>query len=337
MFNESSKDRTNLCLFTFADGRRCNTPQSPGDMGLCYHHAQKLADRHRSQLAGNKIAHLLNANVVTACDLSAAFNAIFIAAAQGHIKPKLASTLAYLGHLMLHAQQLARAEYIDGFNRSWNKTVRNAPAFHLDQLDHHPEPVPGTPPALQPDCDTPADRGTGTPASAHLPLAPIEACSSGLQVKTRSAEHAVPDSESIDDSAADVCSGRSLDRPGEPASRAVPHRTEAPIASQAHVESIDVDSVLARLKALFPDSPVSENATGATPENADSPESLTTHPDTASDLSRTPASDNALPPHSAQPLCPERTRGTNPPAPPSRPSLPDQLVQPRRVYGFAKR
>jgi hypothetical protein len=35
------KDRSNLCAFTFADGRRCRTPRRSGHPHLCYFHAQR--------------------------------------------------------------------------------------------------------------------------------------------------------------------------------------------------------------------------------------------------------------------------------------------------------
>jgi len=108
MSKNSSRDRSSLCHFTFADGHRCTLPQSADDMGLCYFHAKKFADRKGSEIAARKISYFLERDIVTTCDLSAAFNAVFAATAQGVIKPKTASTLTYLGHLMLETQQLAK-------------------------------------------------------------------------------------------------------------------------------------------------------------------------------------------------------------------------------------
>jgi hypothetical protein len=134
--DELSKDRTNLCVFTFADGRHCTMPQSAGDMGLCYYHARKFADKKLRDVAAERISKLLETNITTACDLNAVFNAAFAAAAQGVLKPKLASTLGYLGNLMLQSQQLAKQEYLDTFNHSWSRIVKKAPAFALA----HPAP-----------------------------------------------------------------------------------------------------------------------------------------------------------------------------------------------------
>jgi hypothetical protein len=47
------KDRsTNLCAFTFADGRQCRTPRCSGHLHLCYFHAQKEAERLAAKQVG---------------------------------------------------------------------------------------------------------------------------------------------------------------------------------------------------------------------------------------------------------------------------------------------
>jgi hypothetical protein len=38
------KDRSRLCVFTFADGRQCRTPRRSGHPHLCYYHAKKEAE-----------------------------------------------------------------------------------------------------------------------------------------------------------------------------------------------------------------------------------------------------------------------------------------------------
>ncbi len=47
-------DRKSLCRFTFADGRQCRTPRSPGHLYFCSDHARKdsqsrAADKTRQQ------------------------------------------------------------------------------------------------------------------------------------------------------------------------------------------------------------------------------------------------------------------------------------------------
>jgi len=41
MSSLSPKDRVSLCMFTYADGRRCRTPRTSTHPHFCYDHAQK--------------------------------------------------------------------------------------------------------------------------------------------------------------------------------------------------------------------------------------------------------------------------------------------------------
>src|SRR5438477_8675141 len=91
-----AKDRSRLCAFTFADGRQCRTPRRSGHLHLCYFHAQKEAQALAAKQAGEDISSFLSTNLLSACDLSSAMARLFSAVAQGQIKPKVASTLAYL-------------------------------------------------------------------------------------------------------------------------------------------------------------------------------------------------------------------------------------------------
>jgi hypothetical protein len=123
-------DRTDLCHFTYADGRRCTLPQFPDDFGLCFHHREKLQSRAESREAGRQVSRFLETDVLTACDLSCTLSALFGATAQGYIKPRTAKALAYIAQLMLQSQQLAKAEFILAGGKSWTKIVRQAPAFN---------------------------------------------------------------------------------------------------------------------------------------------------------------------------------------------------------------
>src|SRR6202521_6420748 len=116
MSTTSSKDRSSLCSFTFADGRQCRTPRAAHPY-LCVFHARKDAQALAAEAAGKDIAYHLSGDYVSACDLSSALGRLFSAVAQGQMKPKTASTLAYLGqtivrssgiHQSLRSQLLAR-------------------------------------------------------------------------------------------------------------------------------------------------------------------------------------------------------------------------------------
>src|SRR5258707_334601 len=101
------KDRSNLCAFTFADGRQCRTPRCSGHLHLCYFHAQKEAESLAAKQVGQDISRFLPVKLLTACDLGAAMARLFCAVAQGQIKPKVASTLGYLAQTMLQSIPIA--------------------------------------------------------------------------------------------------------------------------------------------------------------------------------------------------------------------------------------
>jgi hypothetical protein len=97
MSTNRSKDRSSSCSFTFADGRRCRTPRQTGHPYLGAFHAHKEAQALAGEEAGKDIAYHLSGSYLSACDLSSALGRLFSAVAQGQVKPKTASTLAYLG------------------------------------------------------------------------------------------------------------------------------------------------------------------------------------------------------------------------------------------------
>ena len=175
------KDRSGLCAFTFADGRQCRTPHHSGHPHLCYFHAQKEAEALAAKQAGKDISSFFFANLLTACDLSAAMARLFSAVAQGQIKPKVASTLAYLSQTMLQSIPIAQHEYCEAFSSdAWRKAVRSsftpsAPA---------PQPAPKPAPPAHPPASKPTPQPTPPPAaqSAH-PLPPQPAPQQSPQPK----------------------------------------------------------------------------------------------------------------------------------------------------------
>ena len=114
----STDRRISLCTFTFADGRRCRTPRAAMHQHLCTYHARKDAQARAAEKVGREIAYDLSGDFITANDLCSAIGHLFSAVAQGHIKPKTANTLAYLGQTMVQAVQLSRDEYIETYGTS---------------------------------------------------------------------------------------------------------------------------------------------------------------------------------------------------------------------------
>jgi len=99
-------DRTDLCHFTYADGRRCTLPESSNSFGLCYHHARKyqaLLDARKAHQVTQRVARFLDNPARTPTELTAALAALFVVTAQGHVKPKTAARLTYRVQCLLQA------------------------------------------------------------------------------------------------------------------------------------------------------------------------------------------------------------------------------------------
>jgi hypothetical protein len=150
-----SKDRSSLCSFSFADGRQCRIPRRAGHPYLCAFHARKEAQALAGEEAGEDIAYHLSGSYVSACDLSSALGRLFSAVVQGQVKPKTASTLAYLGQTLVQTLPLAQDEYINAFGtNSWRETIRTSHEQSADHKDPDPEspdaqsPTPQQPPSL---------------------------------------------------------------------------------------------------------------------------------------------------------------------------------------------
>src|SRR5690348_10482917 len=96
----SARTSESRCAFTFSDGRRCRMARAPSHPYLCAHHARKEAQTLAGDHAASQIAHYLSGQFISACDVSSALARLFTAVAQGHINPKTAATLAYLGQTL---------------------------------------------------------------------------------------------------------------------------------------------------------------------------------------------------------------------------------------------
>ena len=153
MSTNRSNARASLCSFTFADGRQCRTPRAAHPY-LCTFHARKDARALAGEKAGKDIAYHLSGEYVSACDLSNALGRLFSAVAQGQLKPKTASTLAYLAQSLVQTLPLAQHEYIQAYDTdTWRDTIRTS---HEQSADHFADPTDPAPqsPAPQSDPDT---------------------------------------------------------------------------------------------------------------------------------------------------------------------------------------
>ena len=170
MSTNRSKDRASLCSFTFADGRQCRMPRREGHPYLCAFHARKEAQALAGQKTADDIAYLLSGSFISACDLSSALGRLFSAVAQGQVKPKTASTLAYLSQTLVQALHLSQDEYINAFGTDyWRETIRISHEQNADRLCP-PEPQPSDP-VPAPD---PAESTASEEAPTDAPVTPSE-------------------------------------------------------------------------------------------------------------------------------------------------------------------
>jgi len=119
-----ANDRSSLCTFTFADGRRCRTPRQSGHPQFCCFHARKQAQTQTAQELGRDFSYFFSGDYLSACDLAAALGRLFEAVARGEVKPRTATTLAFLAQTFLLTIKVAENEYINAFgSQSWRKVV----------------------------------------------------------------------------------------------------------------------------------------------------------------------------------------------------------------------
>jgi hypothetical protein len=163
-----SVDRASTCTFTFSDGRQCRIPRRQGHPYLCVFHARKEAQALAGEQAGRDIASFLTGDYISACDVASALARLFSAVAQGHIKPKTAATLAYLGQTLVQTVKLAQHEYSNAFGpNAWRDAIRSsfAPPPPRPATPRPTPPSPARPPAHPPAPATPHSPNVSPTAS----------------------------------------------------------------------------------------------------------------------------------------------------------------------------
>src|SRR5712692_8302741 len=137
------QDRKALCRFTFADGRQCRTPRSPGHPHLCSDHARKDSQARAADKLALELSYFFSGEYLSACDLSAALGRLIAGVARGDIKPHSARTLAYLSQTLAQTIHLAEHEYTNAFGTdSWRSAVRNSVHQNFDYCNPSPSPEP---------------------------------------------------------------------------------------------------------------------------------------------------------------------------------------------------
>jgi len=161
------QDRKSLCRFTFADGRQCRIPRSPGHSRLCSDHARKDSQARAADKLARELSYFFSGPYLSACDLSAALGRLMADVARGDIKPRSARTLAYLAQTLVQTIHLAQDEYINAFETDgWRRAVRNSVRGNHSYL-FPPDPQPAQPESPQPHPAAVADplRGEALPSA----------------------------------------------------------------------------------------------------------------------------------------------------------------------------
>jgi hypothetical protein len=178
MSSLSPKDRVSLCMFSFADGRRCRTPRIRNHPYFCYYHAEKEARARAVQSLGTDLARYFSGNYLSACDLSTALGCLIPAVIRGDVKPKVARTVAYMAQTLLQSIHISQDEHINAFGTDgWRKSIRNSvngnhsyrfpPAPHRSgglQAGSVLQPPPASP---QTQAQQPPSQPAETPVNCH--------------------------------------------------------------------------------------------------------------------------------------------------------------------------
>jgi hypothetical protein len=121
------RNRSGLCRFTYTNGRYCRMLLSSSHSYLCIYHARKESQATAAQKVAHTLAASLSHNYITACDLTAAMSQLFAAIAQGHIKPRTANTLAYVGQTIAQTLRMSQQEFISAYGtQAWRAAIRDA-------------------------------------------------------------------------------------------------------------------------------------------------------------------------------------------------------------------
>jgi hypothetical protein len=151
--------RALVCSFAYANGHHCRMPRKTYHPFLCTYHARKEAQAEAADQVGRDLATRFSANYLSGSDLSSALAHMMSAVAQGHLKAKAASTLAYLSQTLLQAIHLSQHEYINAFGTtSWREEIRAAfTQANPDPRSEDPEPEPDvqSPDVQEPDRQKP--------------------------------------------------------------------------------------------------------------------------------------------------------------------------------------
>ena len=109
MSNARPTDIFNLCQFKFANGRMCGLPAHPKHHGLCLAHARRASIEQREDDLSAELASPAG-DFITQIDINHVLGNLFTALAANRISSRRATSLAYIGFLLLQSQEGAKDE-----------------------------------------------------------------------------------------------------------------------------------------------------------------------------------------------------------------------------------
>jgi hypothetical protein len=144
MSSDISQVRANVCLYTFADGRRCRTPRSRNHAYFCVSHARREAQAQAAENFGQDLSYFFSGDYLSSSDLTTALGRTIQAVAQGQIDTKTATAINQLSQTLRQTIPLAQHEYLKTFGQNcWTDAVKNSVDENYNHL-HPPAPLEQT-------------------------------------------------------------------------------------------------------------------------------------------------------------------------------------------------
>ena len=145
------------CQFTFADGRQCRMFRMPKHPEYCIHHWHQEEESIPRQNLG---LELLGAGdrILTTADVNRALGRLFRLVAEGHVSPRTAATLAFIGQQLTFIVSVMQREAKLGIQSLYRSS--SAVVFTREFGDRKAAPTTdelgsGVPPKGNGKCDLP--------------------------------------------------------------------------------------------------------------------------------------------------------------------------------------
>ena len=125
--SRNAVDPTQLCQFSFADGRQCRMFRHQSHAFLCLVHAREEQQLLAQEEIGRELESI-SGQFRTTTDINHVIGKLFKLVAAGRIPARRAENLTYLAQLLLYSQKHIRyeANLVDPDMNEWEDTVRAA-------------------------------------------------------------------------------------------------------------------------------------------------------------------------------------------------------------------